>query len=196
MDRETRQSDDDLTRSEYCAEEMHSFAAAEMSTLVDLEGESVADLLGERGSQPQIATQEDATEEIVVEQKVNLFTSTSTPVKLPVEVRRGPLSLKVALIVSPSKRAANVIITTAESVRGVLDCVRPKKSGRCHLWISSRTATSFEKVNTEIGLFEIGSMIGRCASGKNEPAVLSAGNVQIEMLLREELSGQEAHRKD
>ena len=58
-------SDDGLSVSEFCAEEARSFSEAEMSKLVDLGGESVAEMSSEGGLRVQIDTGETATEEIL-----------------------------------------------------------------------------------------------------------------------------------
>ena len=111
--------------------------------------------------------------------------------KLPVEVKRGSVSLKVAPVVSPLKSSANVMFIVDEDVEGVLDSARPTKHSRFDFWNSSGTATSVEGATTDIRLSGIDSLIGRCASGRFGPSELSAGNVQTEMPLREEITVQE-----
>ena len=148
----TNESDDELSTSEICTEKKQSFSEADVSQLVDLERDSVADLLGEGGPRAHNITGEAITKVIVVESRVSPFVNSSTPVKLPVEVGRGSSSLKVTPVALPPKRAADVIFTVDEGVEGLLGSARPAKSSECDLWNSSRTATSVGGVTTDISL--------------------------------------------
>ena len=108
-----------------------------MSELVDFRGCSVAELLGEGGSQAQTAIGDAAIEENLVESRVSPVISISMPEKLPLEIGRGSSSLNVTPVKSPLKRAANVMLTVDGGVGDVLESGRPTKSSGCDFWKGS-----------------------------------------------------------